>query len=555
MYILKNALISITRSKGRNILVFIIALVIAVSACISLSIRQAAETAKSSTLSSMTITAQISYDRTSAMADMHSQMTAPTDGETSGASDSMGKGGFDRSNFDFSALIGETLTYDDYIKYTAAQSSGDSYYYTETTSLNSGSDDLVPYGTTTGTDSTETTDEASTSEEAPSDMPDGMRDMGGKMGSFVFEAKGDFSITGYSSYDAMMSLFGTDGTCTITDGEMFDVTSDAKEVIISAELALYNDIAVGDTITLANPNYEDETYEFKVVGIYTNAASSEGNSSFSFSDPANNIYMSSAAVEAITAESEAAGNTDTNEDGEEESAVLTSEMTFTYVFASADNYYTFADKVYDIGLSEDYTVSSQDLSAFESSISPLETLSSMAGIFFLVVLALGGVILVVLNIFNLRERKYEIGVLTAIGMKKSKVALQFISELFIVTFVAIIIGAGTGAAASVPVTNALLQQQIESSTSTTDTLNNNFGMKGGMNNDENAGMENEKMNNDFNFNNKQSIDYVDSVSGATNLTVILEMILVGIILTILSGLAAMITIMRYEPLKILSNRT
>ena len=49
--------------------------------------------------------------------------------------------------------------------------------------------------------------------------------------------------------------------------------------------------------------------------------------------------------------------------------------------------------------------------------------------------------------------------------------------------------------------------------------------------------------------------YIESVSSATNLVVILELIGVGLFLTIVSSLAAMVTIMRYEPLKILSNRT
>ena len=52
-----------------------------------------------------------------------------------------------------------------------------------------------------------------------------------------------------------------------------------------------------------------------------------------------------------------------------------------------------------------------------------------------------------------------------------------------------------------------------------------------------------------------SISYVDSVSSATNLTVVWQLILVGILLTILSGSAAMITIMRYEPLRTLSDRS
>ena len=56
-------------------------------------------------------------------------------------------------------------------------------------------------------------------------------------------------------------------------------------------------------------------------------------------------------------------------------------------------------------------------------------------------------------------------------------------------------------------------------------------------------------------NDDTSINYVESISYATNLTVILQMILVGALLTITSSMAAMITILRYEPLQILSNRS
>lgn len=83
---------------------------------------------------------------------------------------------------------------------------------------------------------------------------------------------------------------------------------------------------------------------------------------------------------------------------------------------------------------------------------PLQNLSKFAAWFLLVVLLIGGVILIVFHIFNIRERKYEIGVLTAIGMRKSRVALQFLTELFVVTFAFLLLGTAIGGAASVPVT-------------------------------------------------------------------------------------------------------
>ena len=73
MYIIKNAFKSMGRSLGRNILLGIIALIIAVSACIGLSIRQAAENAKEETLSGMSVTGTISFDRQSMMNEMIGQ--------------------------------------------------------------------------------------------------------------------------------------------------------------------------------------------------------------------------------------------------------------------------------------------------------------------------------------------------------------------------------------------------------------------------------------------------------------------------------------------------
>lgn len=543
MYIIQNALKSITRNKLRNILIGIIVLVIAVSACVALSIRQSAETTKEDTLNSMSVSAQISFDRTAAMEEMAG---GKPDGEPPEIPDNNGGSDmrFDRGKFDFDTL-GSSLSLEDYMTYTEALKDGDSYYYSGAISLNA-TGDLLPYGTEESTD-TEIT------------SPDGdVKGFGGDMGmggkGMMMTAQGDFSITGYSSYDAMLSLFGTDGTCSITDGEMFDEASADMNCVISNELAIYNNLSVGDTITLSNPYYEDETYTLTISGIYTNSASSEGNNFFAMNDPANNIYMSYETLSSIGESSESAANTTEDSDGNESSAVISSSLSFTYTFADVDNYNAFSEKVYNLGLSEDYIVSSSDLRAFESSLAPLETLSTTAMWFFIIVLVVGGVILVTLNIFNLRERKYEVGVLTAIGMKKSKVSLQFLSEIFIVTFIAIIIGTAVGASVSVPVTNALLENQITSSQSSQDKLNENFGFGRGGGSMDNPGAAPDSKGGRFDFAGNTT-NYVDSVSSATNIYVIIQLIGVGLLLTIISSLAALISIMRYEPLKILSNRT
>ncbi|MCG4735229.1 FtsX-like permease family protein, partial [Casaltella massiliensis] len=56
------------------------------------------------------------------------------------------------------------------------------------------------------------------------------------------------------------------------------------------------------------------------------------------------------------------------------------------------------------------------------------------------VLGFGGSILVLISILAIRERKYEIGVLRAMGMKKGKVALGLIFETLSMIFISLSIG-------------------------------------------------------------------------------------------------------------------
>ena len=176
------------------------------------------------------------------------------------------------------------------------------------------------------------------------------------------------------------------------------------------------------------------------------------------------------------------------------------------------------------------------------------------------VFGIGAIILVVLNIFNVRERKYEIGLLTAIGMKKSKVAMQFLIESLVVTLIALVIGAGIGAVSSVPVTNSLLASQIEAQSSQSMQAEQSFGrpMGGG------PGSENGSMSSGFapDMGGQKggkgfmpgAVDYISSVTSATDLTVLMQLLGIGVVLTLVASCVSIVFIMRYEPLKILSNR-
>ena len=549
MYIIENALRCIGRSKGRNVLISIIALVIAVSACLGLSIRQAAESAKESTLSELSITATISYDRSSMMNDMM------------GGGKGQGGGGFDRDQFKDMMGSASELTLEEYEKYADAESVQD-FYYTLTAAFN-GNDDLEPV-----TDETE--DEENQSKSGFGGFGGSMGFPGGDRGGKGMFSSSDFSVIGYSS-DSSMTAF-IDGTASVLEGgTMFEEGTTEKECVISEELAIFNELSVGDTIVLTNPSVETETYELKIVGLYT----SSSNNDFSMSmfgksqDPANQIYMSAAALQTILDASDEVSTTITDENtGRESDSAVTGSISATYVFANTEKYYAFEEEVRTLGLDDSYTVSSPDLAAFENSLTPLNTLSTMAGWFLVVILIIGAIILIVLNIFNVRERKYEVGVLTAMGMKKWKVAAQFMCEILVVTMIAVIIGAGIGAVSSVPVTNALLEGQVESQNSQQTQMEENFGRPGdfgggfpggnmggkpgGMPSDIPDDMGGGKNPFENMFNGAEN--YITEVNSAMNLTVVFQMLGVGLLLTLVASLASVLFIMRYDPLKILANR-
>lgn len=519
MYIVKNALKCIVRSKGRNILIGVIVLVIATSACLGLSIRQAAESAKKETLNTLSVTGTISFDRQSMMSGMS------------------GEGGFNRDSF--SSMMGNasSLTLEEYQTYAEADSVQD-FYYSLSASLN-GSESLEPV-------SSEVSEEESISENG------GFGGMMGEMMSGMRGMQGDFSIVGYSGESAMTSFL--DGTATITKGSIFAEGTEDYDCIISEELAVFNDLAVGDAVRVTNPNSEKEVYELNIVGVYSDSSSNESSLSMFgvSSDPANKIYMSYPALQAIIDSSEEAAVTETDEEtGIETSTEIRGTLAGTYVFADTDAYYQFEEDVRTMGLDDSYIVSSPDLATYESSLMPLNTLSSMATTFLIVLLIIGVIILIVLNIFNVRERKYEIGVLTAMGMKKGKVALQFLTEIFAVTILSVMIGIGIGAVSSVPVTNALLENQVVSQQNEAAQVEENFG-RGDMDSIMSGIGDSGPFGGFFSGNSEMS--YVTEISSAMNMMVVWQMFGIAVFLTLMSGAASMLFVMRYEPLKILENR-
>jgi putative ABC transport system permease protein len=497
MYILKNAWTSIKRNKGRNILIGIIIMVIGCACAVTLAIRNSANKLIESYQDQYEVTATIGMNRDKLMQNMKP-------GDSSSKEDM-------QSNFNNI----ESLTIDD-VKNYADSSYVKSYYYT--TSIGVNASNL----------------EAATSNDNNAKGPGGNNTKQVSTTSFTLE--------GYSSIEAMEEFI--EGSYTITDGEISsDFTS--NNCIINSELATLNNLSVGDTITITDPNNSKLTYTFTITGIFEESSNSSDKGMSMFSNSANTIITNTTAVENIY-----------NKDND-----LKMTVNPTFVLNDKSDIEAFQNELTDKGLSE-YLSLSTNLDQVNSATSSISNVKTFATTFLIITLVIGGVVLFVINLINVRERKYEIGVLRTIGMKKSTLTGQFIIELLIVSFVSLLIGAGIGSMVSVPVSNKLLENEINSSTEQATKINNNFGgtmneaPSNNSNSTDNTNKNNAPDRNQMqNINGLKTVQAYDSINAVVDYKVLLELMGIGLLLTLFSSVASMISINRFTPLTILKERS
>ena len=524
MYILKNSLISIFRNKGRNILIGLIILTIACSTTVTLAIRNTANNIVKSYEESNDLIATISFDRSKLMEQF--------------------KGGEDAQKENIEAFNNiESYTIENVKNYGESEHLK-GYYYTYSISLNSDTlskaTDSFEYeveDTQTSTSTNTTTSTTPGSGGGRPNMPGG-----GSMGERhtmtekhtttiitktkeIFESSrnltGDFRLDGYSSYDAMTNF--VDGTYRVTDGEMISDFS-AYQCVISNELATLNEVAVGSTITLKNSTTE-KTYDFTVTGIYTDNNDND-ESARMYSGSANTIIVGSGVIELLAADD----------------STLVTNITPSFILNGEESIEPFEAELKEKGLNEYYKINT-NLDELQNATKSIENVKTFATTFLLITLIISSLVLFVINMINIRERKYEIGVFRTIGMSKFKLTIQFIVELLIVAAIALIIGAVIGGFLAKPVGNMLLENEIETTQSEQEQISNNFGRGGSSNKPE------------MKFNSRDQVETIDSIEAVVDFTVIMQLLGIGILLTLMSSLASMISIQRFSPLTILKERS
>lgn len=287
------------------------------------------------------------------------------------------------------------------------------------------------------------------------------------------------------------------------------------EAIISEDFAKLNNLKVGSVLKVQNPKDQSDskTLVLTISGIYFDGVKGE--------DLGIKHPMINRKNEIITTY-----NTLKEYDKKVQDDSVAIEA--KYYLKSPDLLNKFNEEAHDKGLSELYDVSI-DAASYNNIVKPVEGLKKISNIFMILVLGFGSSVLILISILSIRERKYEIGVLRAMGMKKGKVALGFIFETLSMMTLSLVVGLSIGSFSSQPVSNMLLKSQLEAKNDISSSFT-------------------------FTVGSQQQVPKLESLNTHLNGEAILIISLIALLLGVISVSIGIIYINRYEPRKILTER-
>ncbi|MCU9810953.1 ABC transporter permease [Paraclostridium sp. AKS81] len=300
----------------------------------------------------------------------------------------------------------------------------------------------------------------------------------------------------------------------VTDGKMPEKDGEA---LVSEDFAKLNNLKVGDTFKVQNPDDSDkyDPLELTISGIYYDGTESPN---YGFKHP-----MMNRKNEIITTfNTLKAYKVKTNND-------LIS-VNAKFFLKDPDLLSEFNEEAHKLGLNKLYDVST-DSQSYDEIVKPVEGLQKIANMFMILVLCFGGSILILISILGIRERKYEIGVLRAMGMKKGKVALGLIFETLSTIAISLVVGLSIASLSAQSISNVLLKTQIEAQ---------NQSASGGM-----------MM---LRMGAASNVDPITNLNVHLSSEAIVGIILIALLLGAISIGIGIVYIMRFEPRKILSER-
>lgn len=285
------------------------------------------------------------------------------------------------------------------------------------------------------------------------------------------------------------------GIYKIIQGRMYH---DNSECIVSKSLVDENQLKVGDSITLENNNGKElATITLKISGIYADMSMQgyKNVTDTSLSHPYNRIFTTWETVW----NSKLFQNT-----GNLEVRMFLKEPS---LLAS------FKKELKTKGLPSSYIVTI-DETGYQRIMGPIKSIAKISKNMIVGILLLGSCILVLLSLLSIRERRYEVGVLRSMGMKKIYIISGLLLEIWIITSICLCLGLAVSQPFSQLLADILMSSSIEDVKS--------------------AG--------------------INSIVPRLNGKTLVQICAISLLIASIASFSGIVSIVRFEPIKILNDR-
>ncbi len=338
----------------------------------------------------------------------------------------------------------------------------------------------------------------------------------------------DITINGINAYAYISGV--QNESFKIKDGTYFDEDSTDK-AMISYEFAELNGLKVGDKFEIKNV-YTEKAIELTVVGIY-DSTDDRAN--------ANAIYMNTETAAKFLSD-------DDYNDGKYDVSNV------NYYMINSDKADEFVEKINaDFKeLSENKLKIAVDTSEYDAMSSSIESVGSFATTILVIVIVAAIIIITLIVTINVKDRRYEMGVLLSLGAHKRNIIGQIAAELLIVGTFGFALASLSGTFLAKAMGQSILDSQTISSAQQSER---NFGRPGAPT----GGMPTLPGSEDGSQNMKQKMmasrsqQEVKLDINATP-TDFLLLFVTGYLVIILALILPSINVLRYQPKEILAGK-
>ncbi|MGM1045691.1 MAG: ABC transporter permease [Bacillota bacterium] len=293
---------------------------------------------------------------------------------------------------------------------------------------------------------------------------------------------------------------------------------DKKVALVEKQLAEQNDLQVGDKLKITSTD-ETSTVEFEILGIYeTSTVDGNMESAPPLFHPSNKVYVSYESLKEFSENKDMKG------------APIDQAIYYLKDPHHIDDFKAEGEKA-DIDF-DLFKLDAHD-ALYKKMVGPIENVASTSKWIIYLVSITGSIILGLIIMLTIKERRKELGILLAIGEKKGKLIGQLLVEVLCIAALAFSFSIFTGGTVSQKMGDSLLQKEVISSEEEQQGANNP-GFMFEMNNDQG-----------------QDVDPIDNIDISVTSQDLLKLGGLGLLIAILSTILPALSILRVNPKDIL----